>query len=306
MFVRKNGILYNLNLYAKVFPDKDRCALCLADVQGDFDTIEFNNKRELEEAYDLIIKFFKMSDRKKKKEEDNILDLDESQHVFRDEKIRPSEEVLRDLNPWESCIPDPLRDSIERDNTLQNPWRDPLSDPLANPGEPLENLHEREERLNRERELSDDFLRVDPSIPPVGVSREEWEESIRRNRELQSSALRWNDLYENVSLNEAQTIRGVNTFDSHVSLGQPVMDSIRNEVEERTESLRLRVSNLEHEHNNSLEELRESNEQLEREIEQLRTIVYNTIDNTIIPQHIETPDDGVIGEMPSFDHLERL
>ena len=292
MFVRKNGILYNLNIYAKVFPDKDRSALCLADVQGDFDTIEFNNKRELEQAYDLIIKFFKMSDRKKKKDEDNILDLDESQPVFRDEKVRPSEEVLREINPWESRIPDPLRD-----NTLQNPWRDPLSDPLANPGESLENLYEREERLNRERELLRDPGEVDPSIPPVGVSREEWEESIRRNRELQSSPLRWNDLYENVSLDQAQTIRGDNTFNSHVSLGQPVMDSIRNEVEERTESLGLRVSNLEHEHNNSLEQLRESNEQLEREIEQLRTIVYNTI----IPQHIETPEDGVLAEMPNFN-----
>lgn len=303
MFVRKNGILYNLNLYAKVFPDKDRCVLCLADVQGDFDTIDFNNKRELEQAYDLIIKFFKMSDRKKKKEEDNILDLDESQPVFRDEKVRPSEEVLRELNPWESRIQDPLRDS-----RIPNPFQ--INEE--------EHLHEREERLNRERELSDDFLRVDPSIPPVGVSREDWEESIRRNRELQSSPLRWNDLYENVSLDEAQTIRGINTFDSHVSLGQPVMDSIRNEVEERTESLGLRVSNLEHEHNNSLEQLRESNEQLEREIEQLRTIVYNTI----IPQHIEAPNeilvpelnrnnpedlpDGVIGEISTLNSDNRL
>lgn len=123
MFVRKNGILYNLNLYAKVFPDKERLALCLADVQGDFDTIDFKSQEELNDAFNLIIKFFKQSNRKKNKEADNILDLDNEEE---------------DNIEAEQRIPE----------TESNPWDEPL---------------------------------IDTDIPPVGVSREEWEESRRNN-----------------------------------------------------------------------------------------------------------------------------
>ena len=60
MFVIKNGIMYNLNSYAKVYPSTDRCALCLADVQGDFDTIDFDTNKSLQEAFSLIINYFKI------------------------------------------------------------------------------------------------------------------------------------------------------------------------------------------------------------------------------------------------------
>lgn len=113
MFVRKNGIMYNLNSYAKVYPSKDRCALCLADVQGDFDTIDFNTNKSLEEAFRLIINFFKMPDNKKNKE-DNIIDLDEIEHNYFDNKSMEIEQEKESLKVTRN----PLEDLYIPENEL--------------------------------------------------------------------------------------------------------------------------------------------------------------------------------------------
>ena len=58
MFIRKNNVIYNLNKYAKVFRNEDNFALCLADVQGDYDSIYFDSEREMNEAFDAITRHF--------------------------------------------------------------------------------------------------------------------------------------------------------------------------------------------------------------------------------------------------------
>lgn len=58
MKVRKNNIIYNLEHYAKVYPNPDRCALCLANVQGDYDTIDFEDEDKMNFAFSLITRYF--------------------------------------------------------------------------------------------------------------------------------------------------------------------------------------------------------------------------------------------------------
>ena len=58
MFIRKNNVIYNLNLYAKVYPNVETCALCLAHLDDDFDAVYFSSKEELLEAFDTITRYF--------------------------------------------------------------------------------------------------------------------------------------------------------------------------------------------------------------------------------------------------------
>ena len=58
MFIRKNNVIYNLNLYAKIYPNVETCALCLAHLDDDFDAVYFNSKEELLDAFDTITRYF--------------------------------------------------------------------------------------------------------------------------------------------------------------------------------------------------------------------------------------------------------
>ena len=58
MFIRKNNVIYSLNLYAKIYPNVETCALCLAHLDDDFDAVYFNSKEELLDAFDTITRYF--------------------------------------------------------------------------------------------------------------------------------------------------------------------------------------------------------------------------------------------------------
>ena len=286
--VLKDEIIYNLDLYAKVYPNREQSILCLADVQGDYDSLYFDSDKELNLAFKFIKSAFK-----EKQTEETIIDLDDL-HETLSKEIKPDKvnlkKMLRDLersgeinidniryNPpehFEEAEQDTPEEENEWPAEQPQPWPDPWphldeDEELGNaPEEHEEAMEEEEEVLPDEEVMADPFNNPDVG-QPLGNLAEQFgfagEQILAVDADHQNHIVGLEDQIREEITN--QLGQDLDRFLAGSLTLQEIQDlEARNAAEDRRRD-------------NYLDELRVRNQMLEQQVNELRNIIYTRLAN---------------------------
>lgn len=293
--VLKNEIIYNLDHYAKVYPNRDKSILCLADVQGDYDSLCFDSNRELNIVFKLIKSAFK-----EKQTEDITIDLDELHQTLSKEVTIDQDELKKMFdkyyNPeFENRRYDPPEHAEEENEwpaEHQQPWPDPWSS-LDEEGErdTLPEEHEEAQDADEEIEMEeladpDEFTDEDEEVN-TDMSDDSSEQVGPFNNP--NLGLRLEDMISPITLDAATlpnrvTINGVDLEDRiREEITNQLASQLDGEIENRLTStpafqdLYSRQFAEAEEDRCRLEELTRRNQRLEEQLQDLRNMVFDRI-----------------------------